>query len=67
MKKGSKHSQKTIELIKKNRKGIASFTGKHHTQETKDRISRIKKTQHIVPKTAFKKGNKPWNTGTKTQ
>lgn len=65
MKKGSKHSKETISLISKNRKGISSFKGKHHTQETKNKISLIKKSQHIIPKTAFKKGFKPWNFGIK--
>lgn len=36
---------------------------KKHTEETKLKISLTKKSQHIVPKTAFKKGSEPWNKG----
>jgi hypothetical protein len=33
------------------------------SDETKAKISATKRLQHIIPKTAFKKGDKPWNTG----
>ena len=36
-----------------------------HTEETKRRISEIKKKQHIVPRSAFKKGHIPWSKGKK--
>jgi len=39
--------------------------GKKHSEETKKKISETKKRQHIVPKTAFKKGVVPWNKGRK--
>jgi hypothetical protein len=39
--------------------------GKKHSEETKRRISEKKKLQHIVPKSAFKKGLTPWNKGKK--
>jgi len=39
---------------------------KKHTDETKLKISITKKLQHIIPKTAFKKGYVPWNKGKKS-
>lgn len=38
-----------------------TFKGKHHTEKTKIRISKIKLKRHLVPKSAFKKGSIPWN------
>lgn len=34
-----------------------------HSEETKRKISATKKAQHIIPKSAFKKGFIPWNKG----
>lgn len=37
--------------------------GKVMSEETKTKISVTKKAQHVIPKSAFKTGSKPWNTG----
>jgi 5-methylcytosine-specific restriction endonuclease McrA len=44
---------------------MTGMLGKKHSEETKRRIAEKKKAQGIVPKSAFKKGVKPWNTGKK--
>ena len=41
------------------------MTGKRHSEETKEKIGLKKRSQHIVPKSAFKKGFIPWNKGKK--
>mgnify|MGYP001096910889 CR=1 FL=1 len=41
----------------------SGMLGKHHSKETKTKISEKKKGIHASPATEFKKGQKPWNTG----
>jgi len=43
--------------------GWSPRKGKKHSEESKLKISKKKKEQGIVPKSAFKKGFTPWNKG----
>lgn len=56
--KGRKLSKKTIEKMKKNRVGML---GKNHSEETKNKIRKTKKEQHLISSSCWKKGNIPWN------
>ena len=48
---------------KANRGRTSAMKGKHHSEESKRKTSIDVKNN--LPKTAFKKGNKPWNAGTR--
>lgn len=45
--------------------GGKNSKGTKFTDEHKKLLSKIKKEAHIVPKSAFKKGDEPWNKGVK--
>lgn len=72
MKKGSRHSFKTIMRMKKNARTNPNFgmTGKHHSEKTKERI-RDSSLGKILSATTKKRisiskiGNIPWNKGQK--
>jgi hypothetical protein len=40
-----------------------TFLGKHHSTESKKKISAAKKGIRVCKRTEFKKGNVPWNAG----
>lgn len=58
-----KHSKLSEAIKLKYASGWSPRKGKFHSDETKAKISKVKKAQHIVPKSAFKKGQKAWNKG----
>lgn len=45
--------------------GGKNSKGTEFTKEHRELLSKIKKDAHIVPKSAFKEGNEPWNKGVK--
>ena len=45
--------------------GGKNSKGTEFTKEHRELLSKIKKDAHIVPKSAFKKGDEPWNKGVK--
>ncbi len=56
------HKKKLSESAKKR---SPTFLGKHHSEETKKKLSKIKKGQRCSPNTEFKKDSIPWNKGKK--
>lgn len=59
-------SQETLQRLSMARRGEKNHNfGKTFTDEHKQKLSAAKKGMSIVHKGSFKKGNKPWNTGTK--
>jgi len=52
-----------IKLSEAHKGQIPWMKGKNHTEETKEKISMVKKGQHFSPKTEFKKGQVPYNKG----
>lgn len=59
---GKKQSEETINKRREKLKGHPNWGTKHQSEESRRKTSIGVKNN--LPKTAFKKGQKPWNTGT---